>query len=83
MKIFLAAEQLLHNPKEEFAAGRFRVAMEVPERATSVLAAIEATAVGPVAAPVSDKWRNHAEFQQVRMPDMLQAVTETIESRII
>jgi len=49
MKIFFAAEQLLHDPKQEFAAGGFRLAMEVPERATSVLAAIKATAVGPVA----------------------------------
>ena len=51
MKIFFAAEQLLHDPKHEFAAGGFRLAMEVPERATSVLAATEATAVGRVAAP--------------------------------
>ncbi len=34
MKIFFAAEQLLHDPKQEFAAGGFRPAMEVPETRT-------------------------------------------------
>jgi acetoin utilization deacetylase AcuC-like enzyme len=51
MRIFFAPEQLLHDPKQEFAAGGFRPAMEVQERATSVLAAIEAAAAGPVAVP--------------------------------
>ena len=51
MSIFFAPEQLLHDPKQEFAAGGFRPAMEVQERATSVLAAIEAAAAGPVAVP--------------------------------
>lgn len=51
MRIFFAPEQLLHDPKQEFATGGFRPAMEVPERATSVLAAIEAAAAGLVAVP--------------------------------
>lgn len=51
MRIFFAPEQLLPDPKQEFAAGGFRPAMEVQERATSVLAAIEAAAAGPVAVP--------------------------------
>jgi acetoin utilization deacetylase AcuC-like enzyme len=51
MKIFFSPEQLLHAPQQEFAAGAFRPAMEVPERAASVLAAIQAASLGPVVAP--------------------------------
>src|SRR5258708_39099371 len=51
MKIFFAAEQLLHDPKHEFAAGGVRLAMEGPERAPPGLAALEATALGPGAPP--------------------------------
>jgi len=42
---------LLHAPQQEFAAGAFRPAMEVSERAASVLAAIQAASLGPVVAP--------------------------------
>src|SRR5215475_9168146 len=53
MKTVYSDKYRLHDPKSEFAGGRFVPTFEMPRRAAMVLARVEATKLGPVMEPVA------------------------------
>src|SRR5579864_2111909 len=53
MKTFYTPAHLEHRPAMEFERGRMAPAVEVPERAENVRAALEARKLGPILAPMT------------------------------